>query len=374
MKKILIFLFTFGIFACAPQYDGYTINAEFTGIDSALVILQTQMKSDIPADTVQMVNGKFCFQDKLITPEAYVVTIQAPTPVRFLLYLENCNFTVSGAIQDVKSIVISGGPYQAVMDSLAKAKEAIAANYPNREELMNEYRDPLTTDARKEEIQAIMRELSSKTNEVDAKYLEENPLSRFALNRFYSGLGGYGDETPLAELREKRSAFASAFPEGGENRLIQQAEKTIATLERVQIGMVAPDFTMNDPKGNPVTFSDFYKKNKITMIDFWAGWCGPCRQFNPTLVKYYLKHHKNGFDIFGVSFDHTESQWINAIADDKLPWPQVSELKYWDNTAANLYYIRYIPQNVFVDANGVIVAKRLEEDAIDTFLSEYLKK
>ena len=374
MKNLIIIILAAGVIACSPKYDGYTINATFTGIDSALVIVKTQLNSDLPSDTVQMVNGKFILQNKLVTPEPYTVSIKGNSSISFVLYLENCPFTVTGDANDTKTIVVSGGRYQAVMDSLSKAKEVIAADYPSRDQIVKEHNDPATTDARKQELQDIFSELSTKENEIDANYLEQNPTSRLALIRFFSSLGSYGNQASVAELGEKIATFTAALPEGAENRLIQKAEKVIATIESVQIGMIAPDFTMNDPKGNPFTLSDFYKQNKITMIDFWAGWCGPCRQFNPTLVKYYNKHHKNGFGILGVSFDHTENQWVNAIADDKLMWPQVSELSYWNNTAATLYYIRYIPQNVFVDKNGTIVASRLEGEEIDVFLTDFLKK
>ena len=372
MKQFIVLLLAVGLVACTPKHDGYTIHATFTGIDSAMVVLKTQIQSDIPADTVYMANGTFTFRNKLVTPEAYVVTISGFSMFRFPLYVENCPFTITGDIDDLKNIVVTGGPYQAAMDSLAKVKEAIEINYPAREELTQEYLNPATTDSRKQEIEAMMRELAISINEVDDNYVAQNPTSRVALARFVSTLGYY--DVPILELEERVAAFTAAFPEGAENRFIKRADTVITTLQTVQVGMIAPDFTMNDPKGTPIAFSDFYTQNRVTMVDFWAGWCGPCRQFNPELVKIYNKHHKDGFGIFGVSFDHTESQWIQAIADDKLTWTQVSELKWWNNSAAKLYFVRSIPQNIFVDGNGVIVARRLEGDDIDAFLTEFLTK
>ena len=376
MKQFVYIQLAVCLFACTPKYDGYTIKATFTGIDSATVILKVQARTnadfDLPADTVQMVNGKFTLQNKIVTPEAYTLSIQSTPLVTFPLYLENCLVTITGDIGDVKSIVVTGGPYQAVMDSLAKVKESISALYPSREEITNELNNPATTQDRQLELRALQRELSTKVNDVDAHYIEQNPTSRFALSRFASSFGQYGADDQGFD--QKLAAFTAALPEGAENRLIRYATTTVATLQSVQIGKPAPDFTMNDPKGNPIKLSDFYKQNKVTMLDFWAGWCPPCRQFNPTLVQFYNKHRTQGFGILGVSFDHTESQWIQAIADDKLTWPQVSELTYWENTAAKLYYVRYIPQNIFVDQNGIIVAKKLEGDEIDTFITEFLKK
>jgi len=354
MKKIILFLLVVNVLTQVSRHDGYTISATFTGIDSALVILKAQVRTDaaldIPADTAQMVNGVFSFRNTLITPEAYTITIQKDTSVSFPLYLENGIFTITGDIGDLKSVVVKGGAYQTTMDSLARSKELIAADYPSQE--------------------GMNRELQRKINEVDANYIDQHPTSRFALTRFLSTLGHR--EVSIAELEGKMAAFTAALPEGAENRLISQVKNMITTLKSVQVGMPAPDFAMNDAEGNPVKLSDLYKQHKITMIDFWAGWCTPCRMFNPTLVDIYNKHHPQGFGILGVSFDRSKSEWLQAIEDDKLVWPQVSELSFWDNNVARLYLVRSIPQNIFVDANGIIVARRLGSDKIDDLLTDFL--
>jgi Peroxiredoxin len=374
MIKYITLLLVGSVFAGMRGHDGYIINATFTGIDTAKIILKAQVKTDItldiPADTTQMSGGKFVFHGKLATPEAYSITIQSESPVSFSLYLENCAFTITGDINDINSIVVEGGPYQTVMDSLARAKKSLA-NYRPKDDINKELNDPATTNVRKQELQVLLRELSVQENVIDGDYIKQHPFSRFALTRFIATLGQR--EVPIATLEEEVSAFTSALPEGKENRLIQHAEKLVSTLQSVQIGMPAPDFSMKDINGNSMKLSDLYKQNKITMIDFWAGWCPPCRQSNPGLVEIYNKYSKKGFGILGVSFDHTKSEWINAIADDKLLWTHVSELTWWDNIAAKLYLVRSIPQSIFVDSNGIIVARRLGHSEIDALLTNLLQ-
>lgn len=108
------------------------------------------------------------------------------------------------------------------------------------------------------------------------------------------------------------------------------------------------------------------------MIDFWASWCGPCRDANPELVKIYNKFKDRNFTILGVSLDGADGKdaWLKAIKDDGLSWPQVSDLKHWKNEVGKLYSIRKIPQSFLIDPQGVIIAKDIEA----TELMEKLKQ
>lgn len=143
-------------------------------------------------------------------------------------------------------------------------------------------------------------------------------------------------------------------------------ENRIFTVSHTAIGAVAPDFTQNDPTGKPVKLSDF--RGKYLLVDFWASWCGPCRQENPTVVKAYARFKNKNFEILGVSLDNpnAKTSWLNAIEKDKLTWTQVSDLQGWKNQAAVLYGVESIPQNFLIDPKGVIIAKNLRgEELID---------
>ena len=111
---------------------------------------------------------------------------------------------------------------------------------------------------------------------------------------------------------------------------------------------------------------------KLLLVDFWAAWCGPCRQENPNVVKVYNEFNKKGFDVFGVSLDRTKDAWVKAIADDKLTWTHVSDLQYWNSAAAQLYAVSAIPANFLLDENGVIVGRNLREQALYNKVKEVL--
>ena len=148
----------------------------------------------------------------------------------------------------------------------------------------------------------------------------------------------------------------------------------INELKATAIGVAAPDFTQNDADGTPVKLSSF--RGRYVLIDFWASWCGPCRQENPNVVKVFNKYKTKKFTILGVSLDRPDGKadWLAAIKNDNLTWPQVSDLKYWNNEAAALFFVRSIPQNFLIDPNGKIIAKGLRGEDLENKLAEIFGK
>ena len=122
----------------------------------------------------------------------------------------------------------------------------------------------------------------------------------------------------------------------------------------------------------PVALSSF--RGKYVLVDFWASWCGPCRQENPNVVETFNKFNTKNFTVLGVSLDRPgqKSKWIDAIHEDKLTWTHVSDLKFWDNEVAKLYKVQSIPQNILLDPDGKIIAKNLRGPALEAKLCEIL--
>ena len=127
------------------------------------------------------------------------------------------------------------------------------------------------------------------------------------------------------------------------NNVIVQKEELAARLAKLNVGSIAPLFSQADPSGKPVSLESF--RGKYVLIDFWASWCGPCRQENPNVVRTYNKFKGKNFEILGVSLDNNKSRWLEAIEEDQLTWAQVSDLKYWSNAVAVQYGVQSIPAN-----------------------------
>jgi peroxiredoxin len=137
------------------------------------------------------------------------------------------------------------------------------------------------------------------------------------------------------------------------------------------IGSKAPEIVLPSPDGKEIALSSL--RGKVVLIDFWASWCGPCRKEMPNVVRAYAKYKSKGFEIYGVSLDKEKGNWVEAIKEEGITWPQVSDLLYWQSSVISLYAIEGIPYTVLLDREGTIIAKNLRGEELDEKLAEVLK-
>jgi Thiol-disulfide isomerase and thioredoxins len=379
MKKILYVAIVIATFASCTNEKGYTIQGYIEGAaDGKAIITNNAMPvntENLISDTTDIIGGKFTFKGKVTTPEFYALTVDKRL-VRF--FLDNNDITIVGHLDAIEDVKISGSSVADEITAMNNKRKALDDDFEEKyhiNALLKEYRLPETTAERKAEIEKIYDELEPEMEAAQKEirtmhneYITNNPTSVYTPILVQTKINDYTTDELVAMVNKM---MKSSNLKG--NRYVKELKETVDILVSVEVGKQAPDFTQNDPDDNPITFSDIYKNNKVTMLDFWAGWCSPCRQFNPTLVQIYEKYHDKGFEILGVSMDRTKEQWTKAIADDNLTWPQVSSIEYWQNPVGKLYYIRYIPQNVFVDQNGIIIAKKIGEEEIEKLLEEKLQ-
>ena len=156
----------------------------------------------------------------------------------------------------------------------------------------------------------------------------------------------------------------------------KEVKPVVATTENVQDSItntpdveMIKDFTMTSVAGKKVSLKDEVAKHELTIIDFWASWCGPCMHEVPNLVSLYNKYKDTGLGIVGISLDEDEDSWKSAIEENKMSWTQLSDLQGWNNAAARLYGVESIPHILVVNKKGEIIAEDLRGEDLKNFIA-----
>lgn len=265
-----------------------------------------------------------------------------PTDIEIKSVDSFSNATVSGSPTNVEfnKLRAAAKPFEARVGALLK--QAAADKKAGNQSAL---------DATETKLEALQSELKTK---VYADYIRKNPsspLAFFALQQFSGAIIEHPDKTQ--ELFKLLPQKVQQSPDG------KRMTTLIGFSKLAPVGGEAPGFTQSTPEGKSISLADF--KGKYVLVNFWASWCGPCRAQNPTLIKLYNQYNEQGFEIINVSLDKPggKQDWTEAIDEDKLTWPQVSDLRFWNNEVAQSYGVVALPQNVLVDKSGKIIAKNM---------------
>jgi peroxiredoxin len=364
MKKYLVLILAIALFACS-QEKGFKIKVDLDGAEGQVVLEEYTGGEMVALDTADIVEGVAVLEGTVPVPTACYLSVVGKR-TKTLVFVENKPMTIIGHADSLRFVKVVGSvshdEYQGISSKMEEVRKKYMALYQESTAAFAAG-DTVKGKELREQVDALYES----TGVMQEDFVKENPASY--VSPFY-----------LSQIQYRKSAeevdslVNLLDPKMMELQTVIELKERIAKMKAVEVGQIAPDFSQNDKDGNPIKFSDIYSQNELTLLDFWASWCSPCRGENPNVVAVFNANKDKGFSVFGVSLDEDKDKWLEAIEKDKLTWKHVSDLAGWKNAASKLYAVSSIPSNLLIDKSGKIVAKNKRGEELGKFVSEFLNK
>ncbi len=369
---LMIMISTLVLFTGCKQSNSYTIEGNITHADQAKVYLE-DISGDQPVVIDTSTIKKNAFKMKgYANPGIYRLRFgEDPMSSVFLYVSKQDDIHIDADLKNLSEYTVEGSVsslhIQQIMAKVQKKYKALEATFAQAK--------ATSSTVSKDSIQRIL-DAGQKSLVTELKAFvekEENPeVACFALMFFGPSIK---EEIPyLLDVTEKLHKLApdSKFVTDRYTSMQQYRDGLLAEAKGgIAVGSEAPNIILQSPSGDTIQLSSL--RGQYVLLDFWASWCGPCRQENPNVVKVYKKYHAKGFDIFSVSLDANRDQWIRAISKDGLMWRHHGcDFGGWQSVPAQAYSIQAIPATFLLDKNGVVIAKDLRGEELDQKLNKLL--
>ncbi len=371
MKKIILSLvMVIAIAACNQKPEGYTISGNLTGDieNGTKVFLKKIGKNNQPidVDTTTVENGKFIFEGLATIPELHYIFLGDQNAFKAII-LENGEIEFNANKDSLGFAKLGGTLQNDIFSDYIEKSQALSKRAMSIQKDMKSATDEATRSSMKDE----MIELQEEFKDFELEFMKANPNALISVLLIDRALASRTVDT--AEIQGMYDALSPEMKETTNAKgILTKLEKAREREEKSKstaVGAKAPEFSAPGPDGKEIALNDVL--GKVTLVDFWAAWCRPCRAENPNVVSVYKKYHDKGLNILGVSLDRNAESWKKAIEADGLTWNHVSHIQYF-GPIAKLYNVDAIPAAFLLDENGVIVAKNLRGAALEKKVAELL--
>ena len=356
-----------GMLACSRNDEKYVITGKNAPQDGVSVYLVDRIVAD-SIDSAVVVNSSFEMKGKA-AKDAFLGIVVEGSDWNYPLFNDGVpvqiNFTdssVAGSALNVKLTECDkrNSKAYARLNQLIDGFLALSKEEQNavEDEFVAQYEAVFQQFA--DTKLAIIEE--NKDNLIPVAFIENVPevLGYEKFNELVSS------DAPFA-----RHPFVVDLKEGLEEAMKEElkAEDAKGSI----IGQRFLDLEEADTEGNMHKLSEYVGQGKWVLVDFWASWCGPCKAEMPNVTAAYKQYHDKGFEVVGLSFDREKDPWVKAIIEWQMPWIHLSDLKYWNTAAAEVYSVNSIPDNLLINPEGIVVARGLRGEALADKLAESFK-
>lgn len=362
MKKQLLFLFAIalGLSACNQKGNNFKVNVSLANGDNQTIYLQKYVdNAPVIIDSAVIVNETAVLTAPKDNPQILYALKLKGKRGSMPFFADNKDVAFVGDMNNPQDVEIMASETQAELDAYNDQLDAFDSQIRELYAIMNDAfanNDTILMDSLNTVGTALMEQQDGFRDDYIKAY-PESFVTHYILD-------GVKQDYPLDQLKELVASFTT------ESIYKNDLNDYIAKQERLEVGQPFIDFTLMTNNDTEVVLSEMIPQNKLTLVDFWASWCGPCRKENPVVKAAYEQFHALGFDVIGVSVDQNEEDWLKAVEEDQLPWTQVRDAEH---KASDDYMIYYIPSNFLFDQDGNMVAKGLRGEDLAAKLAEILQ-
>lgn len=343
MKIKLQIILTLFLVSCNSNHDGFTITGLTSNIPDSTKIYLTDSSVSKIRDSTLVINNQFQLKGSVDSITQLTINTKGFKEYK-ILWVDNSNITLDATKSNLRNGHVSGSKFQDMNSRYLDldnywAKKIDSLNLIIRKSDKN---DSILIN----KLLLIKATAKQDKHIATLEFIKSNP--DFHLGTFYITFLMFNQSKQLTE-----ELFNALSESAKNNRWGKSIGVYLEKSMDLKVGDNAIDFTLSNIQGNQIALSSF--RGKYLLLEFWASWCGPCRQENPNLLKNYRKYSPKGFEILGVTLDERKDVWESTIKADSLIWTTVSDLRGNMGEVPLTYKANYIPKNFLVDREGKII-------------------